>query len=118
MMKHLVSASALLFCVTVAMPQAPDPPPDTPMKFADYSPADITAPANTLKGGGQNKFPSLHRGDHNFQDMSFRAKSAGSPEMHNNWADNYYIIDGEVLNHTGGTLEGGTERNPGTGEFG
>ena len=38
--------------------------------------------------------------------------------MHNNYADLYYIVDGEVLHHTGGTLEGGTERNPGSGEFG
>jgi len=88
------------------------------MKFAYYSAADIKALANTLKSGGQIKFNRLHRGDHDFQGMSFRAKSAGGPEMHNNWADLYYIIDGEVLHHTGGTLEGGTERNPGTGEFG
>jgi quercetin dioxygenase-like cupin family protein/beta-galactosidase beta subunit len=88
------------------------------MKFAYYSAADIKALANTLKSGGQIKFNRLHRGDHDFQGMSFRAKSAGGPEMHNNWADLYYIIDGEVLHHTGGTLEGGTERNPGSGEFG
>ena len=117
-MKPLVSASALLFCVTIATAQGPQPPPVTPMKFAHYTAADLTALANTLKGGGQIKFPGLHRGDHHFQGMSFRAKSAGGPEMHNNWADLYYILDGEVLHHTGGTLEGGTERNPGTGEFG
>ena len=43
--------------------------------------------------------------------MNFRPKSAGGPELHNNWTDLYYILDGEVLHHTGGKLEGGTERN-------
>lgn len=88
------------------------------MKFAYYPAADLESLANTLQGGGQIKWNRLHRGDHDFQGMSFRAKSAGGPEMHNNWADLYYIVDGEVLHHTGGTLEGGTERNPGSGEFG
>jgi uncharacterized RmlC-like cupin family protein len=114
----LVAASAVVFCAALATAQAPQPPPVTPLKFAYYPATDLKALANTLKGGGQIKFNRLHRGDHDFQGMSFRAKSAGGPEMHNNWADLYYILDGEVLHHTGGTLEGGTERNPGTGEFG
>jgi quercetin dioxygenase-like cupin family protein/beta-galactosidase beta subunit len=114
----LIAASALVFGVVTATAQAPQPPPVTPMKFAYYPASDIKALANTLKGGGQIKFNRLHRGDHDFQGMSFRAKSSGGPEMHNNWTDLYYIIDGEVLHHTGGTLEGGTERNPGSGEFG
>ena len=116
MTKILVIASALGLCVVAATAQAPQPPPVTPLKFAYYSAADLRALANTLKGGGQAKLNRLHRGDHDFQGMSFRAKSAGGPEMHNNWTDLYYIIDGEVLHHTGGKLEGGTERNPG--EFG
>jgi mannose-6-phosphate isomerase-like protein (cupin superfamily) len=118
MNKALVAASAVVFCVAMATAQAPQPPPVTPMKFAYYPATDLKALANTLKGGGQIKFNRLHRGDHDFQGMSFRAKSAGGPEMHNNWADVYYILEGEVLHHTGGTLEGGTERNPGSGEFG
>ncbi len=118
MNKALVAASAVVFCVAMATAQAPQPPPVTPMKFAYYPATDLKALVNTLKGGGQIKFNRLHRGDHDFQGMSFRAKSAGGPEMHNNWADVYYILDGEVLHHTGGTLEGGTERNPGSGEFG
>lgn len=118
MKQILVVASTLAFCVAIATAQAPQPPPVTPMKFAYYPASDIKALATTLKGGGTIKFNRLHRGDHDFQGMSFRAKSAGAPELHNNWADLYYIIDGEVLHHTGGTLEGGTERNPGSGEFG
>ena len=118
MKQILVVASSLLFCVALATAQAPQPPPVTPMKFAYYPATDLKALANTLKSGGQIKFNRLHRGDHDFQGMSFRAKSAGGPEMHNNWADLYYILDGEVLHHTGGTLEGGTERTPGSGEFG
>jgi uncharacterized RmlC-like cupin family protein len=118
MNKALVAASAVVFCVALATAQAPQPPPVTPLKFAYYPATDLKALANTLKSGGQIKFNRLHRGDHDFQGMSFRAKSAGGPEMHNNWADLYYIIDGEVLHHTGGTLEGGTERTPGSGEFG
>jgi quercetin dioxygenase-like cupin family protein/beta-galactosidase beta subunit len=118
MNKALVAAPAVVFCVALATAQAPQPPPVTPMKFAYYPATELKALANTLKSGSQIKFPRLHRGDHDFQGMSFRAKSAGGPEMHNNWADLYYIIDGEVLHHTGGTLEGGTERNPGSGEFG
>ncbi len=117
-MRILVVASGLLLCVAMATAQAPQPPPVTPMKFAYYPATDLKALATTLKGGGQIKFNRLHRGDHDFQGMSFRAKSAGGPEMHNNWADLYYILEGEVLHHTGGTLEGGTERNPGSGEFG
>lgn len=118
MTKTLVAASALVSCVALAMAQAPQPPPVTPTKFAYYPASDLRALANTLKSGGTIKWNRLHRGDHDFQGMSFRAKSAGAPELHNNWADLYYIIDGEVLHHTGGTLEGGTERNPGSGEFG
>jgi quercetin dioxygenase-like cupin family protein/beta-galactosidase beta subunit len=118
MNKALVAASVVVFSVAMATAQAPQPPPVTPLKFAYYPATEIKALANTLKSGGQIKFNRLHRGDHDFQGMSFRAKSAGAPEMHNNWADLYYIIDGEVLHHTGGTLEGGTERNPGSGEFG
>ena len=117
-MRILVVASGLLLCVAMATAQAPQAPPVTPMKFAYYPATDLKALATTLKGGGQIKFNRLHRGDHDFQGMSFRAKSAGGPEMHNNWADLYYILEGEVLHHTGGTLEGGTERNPGSGEFG
>ncbi len=118
MKQILVVASTLAFCVAIATAQAPQPPPVTPMKFAYYPASDIKALATTLKGGATIKFNRLHRGDHDFQGMSFRAKSAGAPELHNNWADLYYIIDGEVLHHTGGTLEGGTERTPGSGEFG
>jgi quercetin dioxygenase-like cupin family protein/beta-galactosidase beta subunit len=118
MNKALVAVAAALFYVAMATAQAPQPPPQTPMKFAYYPATDLKALANTLKSGGQIKFNRLHRGDHDFQGMSFRAKSAGGPEMHNNWADLYYILDGEVLHHTGGTLEGGTERTPGSGEFG
>jgi quercetin dioxygenase-like cupin family protein/beta-galactosidase beta subunit len=117
-MRILVVASGLLLCVAMATAQAPQAQPVTPMTFAYYPATDLKALATTLKGGGQIKFNRLHRGDHDFQGMSFRAKSAGGPEMHNNWADLYYILDGEVLHHTGGTLEGGTERNPGSGEFG
>jgi uncharacterized RmlC-like cupin family protein len=118
MNRALVAASAVVFCVALATAQAPQPPPVTPLKFAYYPATDLKALADTLKSGERIKFNRLHRGDHDFQGMSFRAKSAGGPEMHNNWADLYYIIDGEVLHHTGGTLEGGAERNPGSGEFG
>jgi beta-galactosidase beta subunit len=117
-MKILVIASGLLLCVAMATAQAPQAPPVTPMKFAYYPAADIKALNNTLKGGGQIKFNRLNRGDHEFQSFNFRAKSTAAPEQHNNYADLYYIVDGEVLHHTGGTLEGGTERNPGSGEFG
>jgi len=117
-MKILVVASGLLLCVAMATAQAPQAPPVTPMKFAYYSAADIKALNNTVKGGGQIKFNRLNRGDHEFQSFNFRAKSTAAPEMHNNYADLYYIVDGEVLHHTGGKLEGGAERNPGTGEFG
>ena len=118
MTKILVVASALVFCVAMATAQAPQPPPVTPMKFAYYPATDLKALANTVKGGGQIKFNRLNRGDHDFQSFNFRAKSTAAPELHNNWADLYYIVDGEVLHHTGGTLEGGPERNPGSGEFG
>ena len=77
MNKALVAASAVVFCVALATAQAPQPPPVTPMKFAYYPATDLKALANTLKGGGQIKFNRLHRGDHDFQGMSFRAKSAG-----------------------------------------
>ena len=117
-MKILVVASGLLLCVAMATAQAPQAPPVTPMKFAYYSAADIKALNNTVKGGGQIKFNRLNRGDHEFQSFNFRPKSTAGPEMHNNYADLYYIVDGEVLHHTGGALESGTERTPGSGEFG
>ncbi len=118
-MKHiLVLASTLACCVALATAQAPQPPPITPMKFAYYPASDIKALNNTVKSGGTITFNRLNRGDHDFQSFNFRAKSTAAPELHNNFADLYYIVDGEVLHHTGGTLDGGTERNPGSGEFG
>ena len=117
-MKTMLAAAALMLSMGLLAAQAPQAPPVTPKKFAYYPATELKALANTVKGGGQIKFPRLHRGDHDFQGMSFRAKSAGGPELHNNWTDLYYILDGEVNHHTGGTLEGGTERNPGSGEFG
>jgi quercetin dioxygenase-like cupin family protein/beta-galactosidase beta subunit len=117
-MNMKIAAAAAVLVTGLAGAQAPQPPPVTPTKFVHYPASELNALANTLKGGGQIKFNRVHRGVHDFQGMSFRAKSAGAPELHNNWADVYYILDGEVNHHTGGTLEGGTERTPGSGEFG
>jgi uncharacterized RmlC-like cupin family protein len=102
----------------MATAQGPQAPPGTPGKFVYYSATDIQTLARAVNGGGQVKWSRVHRGDHDFQSFNFRAKSTAAPELHNNWADLYYIVDGEVLHHTGGTLEGGKERNPGSGEFG
>jgi quercetin dioxygenase-like cupin family protein/mannose-6-phosphate isomerase-like protein (cupin superfamily) len=117
-MKPLLAASALVlsFGLFAQGPQAP--PPVTPTQFAYYSGADLKAMSNTAKAGGQVKWNRIHRGDHDFQSFNFRPKSTAAPEMHNNWADLYYIVDGEVNHLTGGTLEGATERTPGSGEFG
>ena len=117
-MKTIMLGVTTVLCLAVVGAQAPQAPPVTPTKFAYYPASELKALANTLKGGGQIKWNRIHRGDHDFQGMSFRPKSAAGPEMHNNWTDLYYILDGEVLHHTGGKLEGGTERNPGSGEFG
>ena len=117
-MKLILSTAAVMCSLGVLAAQAPQAPPVTPMKFAYYPAAELKALATTLKSGGQITWKRLHRGDHDFQGMSFRAKSAGAPELHNNWTDLYYILDGEVNHHTGGKLEGGTERTPGSGEFG
>lgn len=117
-MKTMIAALAVMLTMGLLTAQAPQAPAVTPMKFAYYSATELKTLANTLKAGGQIKFPGIHRGDHQFQGMSFRPKSAGAPELHNNWTDLYYIIDGEVNHHTGGKLEGATERNPGSGEFG
>jgi uncharacterized RmlC-like cupin family protein len=114
----LVVTAALVFFVSMATAQGPQPPPITPGKFAYYPATEIRAFTNTVKGGGQVKWNRLHRGDHDFQSFNFRAKSTAAPELHNNWADLYYIVDGEVIHHTGGKLEGATERTPGSGEFG
>lgn len=117
-MKTMLATATLILSAGILAAQAPQPPPVTPMKFAYYPASDLKALANTLKSGSRITWNRLHRGDHDFQGMSFRAKSAGAPELHTNWTDLYYILDGEVNHHTGGTLEGGTERNPGSGEFG
>jgi quercetin dioxygenase-like cupin family protein len=117
-MKTMVVSATLVLGLAVLAAQAPQAPSVTPTKFAYYPATELKALSNTLKSGGQIKFPGIHRGDHQFQGMSFRPKSAGGPELHNNWTDLYYIIDGEVIHHTGGKLEGATERTPGSGEFG
>jgi len=49
----------------------------------------------------------VHRGDHQFQNISHRAKSSAGPELHNNWADLYFVLDGEVTIRYGDRLEGG-----------
>jgi uncharacterized RmlC-like cupin family protein len=117
-MKKIFVAVAAVLGVGVLAAQAPQAPPITPNQFAYYSGADLKAMSNTLKSGGQIKWNRIHRGDHDFQGLNFRAKSSAGPEMHNKWTDLYYIVDGEVDHLTGGTLEGGTERTPGSGEFG
>jgi mannose-6-phosphate isomerase-like protein (cupin superfamily) len=117
-MKKLFVAAAVGLSACLVAAQAPQAPPVTPTQFAYYSGADLKALSNTLKSGGQIKWNRIHRGDHDFQGLNFRAKSSAGPEMHNNWTDLYYIVDGEVNHLTGGTLEGGTERTPGSGEFG
>lgn len=117
-MKPIVATLGLVLAAGVLTAQAPQAPPITPTQFAYYSGADLKAMSNTLKSGGQIKWNGIHRGDHNFQGLSFRPKSSAGPEMHNKWTDLYYIVDGEVNHLTGGTLEGGTERTPGSGEFG
>ena len=116
-MKAFFVALALSVPVAVLVGQAPQAPPITPTQFAYYSGADLKAMSDTLKSGGQIKWNRINRGDHDFQSLNFRPKSSAGPEMHNNWTDLYYIVDGEVNHLTGGTLEGGTERNPGSGEF-
>src|SRR3954470_9900185 len=115
MNKTLVAVAAVLG-VGVLAAQAPQAPPVTPNQFAYYSGADLKAMSNTLKSGGKITWNRIHRGDHDFQGLNFRDKSSGGPEMHNKWTDLYYIVDGEVNHLTGGTLEGGSERNPGSGE--
>lgn len=117
-MKTMIATTAFVLCVGLLAAQAPQAPPVTPTKFAYYPASDLKAIAATLKSGGQAKLNRIHRGDHDFQNVSFRAKSTAAPEMHSNWADLYYILDGEVKHTTGGKLEGATERTPGSGEFG
>jgi uncharacterized RmlC-like cupin family protein len=117
-MKRIFALLAIVWFVGALAAQGPQAPPVTPKQFAYYSGADLKTMSNTLKSGGQIKWNRIHRGDHDFQSLNFRAKSSAGPEMHNNWTDLYYIVDGEVNHLTGGTLEGGTERTPGSGEFG
>ena len=81
----------------------------TPTQFVHYKAADLKSFVDTLKRGETIKFPSVHRGDHQFQNISHRAKSSGGAELHKNWADLYYVLDGEVTIRYGDRLEGGKE---------
>ena len=81
----------------------------TPTQFVHYKAADLKGFVDTLKRGETIKFPSVHRGDHQFQNISHRAKSSASAELHKNWADLYYVLDGEVTIRYGDRLEGGKE---------
>jgi uncharacterized cupin superfamily protein len=92
----------------IAAPGA-NTPALTPTQFVHYKAADLQNFVDTLKRGESIKFPSVHRGDHQFQNISHRAKSSGSAELHKNWADLYYILDGEVTIRYGDRLEGGKE---------
>ena len=83
--------------------------PATPTQFVHYKAADLKGFVDTLKRGETIKFPSVHRGDHQFQNISHRAKSSASAELHKNWADLYYVLDGEVTIRYGDRLEGGKE---------
>ncbi len=74
-----------------------------------YKAADLKTHVDTLKRGETIKFPSVHRGDHQFQNISHRAKSSANAELHKNWADLYYVLDGEVTIRYGDRLEGGKE---------
>ena len=81
----------------------------TPTQFVHYKAADLKAFVETLKKGETIKFPSVHRGDHQFQNISHRAKSSAGAELHKNWADLYFVLDGEVTIRYGDRLEGGKE---------
>ena len=84
-------------------------PTSTPTQFVHYKAADLKAFVEALKKGETIKFPSVHRGDHQFQGISHRKTSSTGAELHNNWADLYYVLDGEVTLRYGDRLEGGKE---------
>ena len=48
----------------------------TPTQFVHYKAADLKGFVDTLKRGETIKFPRVHRGDHEFQGISYRAKSS------------------------------------------
>ena len=109
----------VLFCVSLgvvslAVAQGPRAQPVEPHKAGYWSNSDIHAAITHLKAGEKVDFPRLDRGNHNFN-LNFRDKS-GAPEMHANWTDIYYVLDGEATWVHGGKLEGAEERRPG--EFG
>jgi uncharacterized RmlC-like cupin family protein len=96
-----------------AKPAGNNPPEVTPTKFVHYKAADLKQLVSALKKGEPIKFPRVHRGDHDFQGISHRAKSSESAELHQNWADLYFVLDGEVTIRYGDRLEGGKETGPG-----
>jgi quercetin dioxygenase-like cupin family protein len=83
--------------------------PITPTKWVHYKASELQGYVAALKKGETITFPGVHRGDHQFQGISHRAKSSGGAELHNNWADLYFVLDGEVTIRYGDKLEGGKE---------
>ena len=112
-MKILVVASGLLLCVAMATAQAPQATARDPDEIRLLPCRRAQGAREHAEGRRANQVqpPSSRRS--RFPGHELPREKRGGPELHNNWADLYYILDGEVLHHTGGTLEGGTERNPG-----
>jgi mannose-6-phosphate isomerase-like protein (cupin superfamily) len=115
-MKKIAVVLAVLVSVGTLGAQAPQTPPVTPTKFVHYPATELKAYVAAVKSGGKPTFQRVNRGDHEFQSIGHRNKSS-APEMHANWADLYYFLDGEVTLHYGGKLEGAKETQAGSGEW-
>ena len=97
--------------VSLVVAQGPQAQPVEPDAFGYWSVSDIKSSIVRLKSGERPPFPRLDRGNHNFN-LNFRNQN-GSPEVHENWTDIYFIQDGEATLVHGGKLEGATESRPG-----
>lgn len=100
--------AALLLFTMGAYPQA--------MKSDHWSPAQLMQRAQHLKQlaaqGDGSASETLEKYPHHYTMLAFRSHSGGA-EQHQNFADLFYIVDGQVKLVTGGTIAEAHTTGPG-----
>ena len=122
-MKKIAVALLVLFSVGLLGAQEltrRELPPVVADTFAYFPATALKDAIATVRSGEEltmafGKYDDINRGDHYFQGMNFRDKSEDGPGTHMDFADLYYVQEGEATLWYGGTVEGAEEVN--IGEF-
>jgi len=106
-LKKMISAVTLLLALGVSAQE---------MKFDHWTPAQLMERAKHLREqaahGDGSASETLEKYPHHYTMLAFRNKNGGG-ELHENYADLFYILDGNATIVTGGALVGRHVAGPG-----